>query len=62
MGLLDEDLHDGSAHHHPHAVLLEHVQKRQEALLGRGRDIRNMLRNNNAVNVSRLDVTMDLLC
>jgi len=34
-GLLDEDLHDGPAHLHPHAVLLEHVQKRQEAFLGR---------------------------
>ena len=39
VSLLDEDLHDGSAHRHPHAVLLEHVQKRQEALLGTGSDI-----------------------
>lgn len=31
--LLDEDLHDGSAHLHPHAVLLEHVQEGQETLL-----------------------------
>lgn len=32
--LLDEDLHNGSAHLHSHTVLLEHVQERQETLLG----------------------------
>lgn len=31
--LLYEDLHDGPADLHPHAVLLEHVQERQETLL-----------------------------
>lgn len=31
--LLDKDLHDGSADLHSHAVLLEHVEKRQETLL-----------------------------
>lgn len=33
--LLDEDLHDGSADLHPHTILLEHVEKRQETLLGK---------------------------
>lgn len=33
--LLDEHLHDGFADFHPHAVLLKHVQERQEALLRR---------------------------
>lgn len=31
--LLYEDLHDGPADLHPYAVLLEHIQKRQETLL-----------------------------
>lgn len=31
--LLDENLHDGFADLHPHAVLLKHVEERQEALL-----------------------------
>lgn len=31
--LLYEDLHDGSADLHPHTVLLEHIQERQETLL-----------------------------
>lgn len=36
---LDEDLHDGSADLHPHAILLEHVEKRQETLLGNKRHV-----------------------
>lgn len=32
--LLNKDLHYGSADLHPHAVLLEHVEERQETLLG----------------------------